>query len=450
MASSTEEIDLRSLLHPWTSIADHQKTGPLVMVGGEGARLRDNRGREYIDGLAGLWCVDIGYGNREVADAIARQARALPYYHSFFSMANEPSIALADRLQQLAPWPVARVFFGLSGSDANDTQFKLVWLYHRLRGQPGKRKIVARERAYHGVTIAAASATGLPSAHEAFGLPLDGFLHVRCPYPYREQKEGQSTAELVAELASELESAIVREGPETVGAFIAEPVIGAGGVIVPPEHYFPAIQEVLDRHDVLMIADEVICGFGRLGHPFGSTALGIRPDLVSVAKGLTSGYAPLSACLVTDRVWRVIEGDAEALGVFGHGFTYSGHPLSAATALANLDVMEREGLFARARELGAHLQSRLRELFGDHPRAGDVRGMGFIGAVELVRDRDTKQPFDAAEKVGARIWRRLLEKGVIVRAIGDALAFCPPYVIERDDLDAVLETTRETVDELTR
>ena len=449
MTPAMEEVDLRALLHPWTSIAEHNKLGPLVMREGHGARLRDNQGREYIDGLAGLWCVDIGYGRPEVADAVSRQARQLPYYHSFFSMANEPSIELADRLQQLAPWPVGRVFFGLSGSDANDTQFKLAWLYHKLRGKPEKRQIIAHTRGYHGVTIAAASASGLASAHDAFGLPLEGFLHVRPPYPYREQKPGQSEEAFVAELAAELEETIVRAGPERVAAFIAEPVLGAGGVIVPPRGYYPAVQAVLQRHDVLMIADEVICGFGRLGHPFGSQAVGIEPDLVTLAKGLTSGYAPLSACLLTPKVWDVLEADAEALGVFGHGFTYSGHPLCAAAGLANLDVMESEGLFERAAELGVRLQGRLHELFADHPHVGDVRGMGLIGAVELVRDRQTKESFAAEEKLGQRVFRRLLERGVIIRAIGDCLAFCPPYVIESAELDTVLDSTRAVLDELT-
>ncbi len=450
MSTPLEEMDLRSLFHPWTSISEHRKCGPLVMVEGRGARLKDSRGREYIDGLAGLWCVDIGYGRPEVADALARQARELPFYHSFFSMGNQPSIELADRLQQLAPWPVARVFFGLSGSDANDTQFKLAWMYHRHRGAPERRKIISHERGYHGATVAAASATGLASAHAAFGLPLNGFVHVRPPYPYREMKPGQSEAAFVAELAAELDATIVREGPETVAAFIAEPVLGAGGVIVPPAGYFPAIQAVLARHDVLMIADEVICGFGRLGRPFGSQALAIEPDLVTLAKGLTSGYAPLSACLITPKVWDVLERDADALGVFGHGFTYSGHPVCAAAGLANLDVMRNERLFERAEVLGAHMQTRLRELFADHPHVGDVRGMGLIGAVELVRDRHTKEAFAASEAVGPRIFRRLLERGVIIRAIGDCLAFCPPYVIEREELDTVLDRTREALDELTR
>jgi L-2,4-diaminobutyrate transaminase len=448
MNRSIEQADRESVFHPWTSIADHLARGPLVIVEGEGVRLRDNRGREYIDALAGLWCVDIGYGRRELAEAIAAQARRLPYYHSFFSMANEPSIELAERLKALAPWPVARVFFGLSGSDANDTQFKLVWLYQALRGKPGKRKILAHRRGYHGVTIAAASATGLASAHDHFGLPLEGFLHVRPPYPYAERKDGQSSAAFVAELAGELDATIRREGADTVGAFIAEPVMGAGGVVVPPPGYFPAVQEVLKRHDVLLIADEVICGFGRLGRPFGSQALDLEPDLITLAKGLTSAYAPLSACLVTERIWNVLESEAAALGVFGHGFTYSGHPLCAAAALANLEVLEREGLFERAVRLGGHLQARLQELFGDHPNVGEVRGMGLIGAIEITRDREARAPFDASEQVGSRIFRRLLEKGVIVRAIGDILAFCPPYVIEANEIDLVLERTCEAMDEI--
>jgi L-2,4-diaminobutyrate transaminase len=448
MATTLEELDQRSHLHPWTSIAYHTKHGPLVIESGEGARLRDTRGREYIDALAGLWCVDIGYGRREVADAIAAQARKLPYYHSFFSMANQPSIELADRLKEMTPWPVARVFFGLSGSDANDTQFKLVWLYNALRGMPAKRKIISRYGAYHGVTIAAASATGLPSAQKAFGLPLPGFLHARAPHPYREQAPGQSETDFVSALASELDAMILREGPETIGAFIAEPVMGAGGVIVPPAGYFPAIHEVLARHDVLMIAAEVICGFGRLGTPFGSPALGIEPDLISVAKGLTSGYAPLSGVLVTDKVWNVLDRQADTLGVLGHGYTYSGHPLSAAAGLANLEVMERDELFPRAARLGKRLQSRLRELFADHPQVGEVRGMGFVGAVELVRDRATKEGFPEDDKLGPRVFRRLLDKGVIIRAVGDVLCFCPPYVISEADLDAILDRTRETLDEL--
>ena len=446
--ASTEQLDRQSVLHPWTSIADFAKSGPLMIVRGEGARLWDKRGREYIDSLAGLWCVDIGYGRREVADAIAAQARRLPYYHQFFSMANEPSARLAARLIEMAPWPIARVFFGLSGSDANDSQFKIAWLYHALRGREGKRKIIAHRRGYHGITAAAASATGLPPAHARFGLPLPGFLHVRAPDPYREAEAGQSEAAFVAQLADELDATIRREGAETVAAMIAEPVLGAGGVVIPPRGYVRAIQEVLRRHDVLFIADEVIAGFGRLGRPFGGQVFGSEPDLVTLAKGLTSGYAPLSACLVSERVWSVLEAEAEAMQIFGHGFTYSGHPLCAAAALANLDVMEEEKLFARAAELGDYLGARLRALFEDHPHVGDVRSLGLFGGVELVADRATREPLAAELRVGPRVYRRCLEKGVIVRAIGDVVAFCPPYVIEREELDTVLEVCRESLDEV--
>ena len=448
MKMSPEQLDRQSVLHPWTSIAEHAKSGPLMITRGEGARLWDRNGREYIDGLAGLWCVDIGYGRREVADAIAAQARKLPYYHQFFSMANEPSATLAARLIEMAPWPIRRVFFGLSGSDANDSQFKIAWLYQSLRGKASKRKIIAHQRGYHGITTAAASATGLPPAHARFGLPLPGFLHVRTPYPYREAEVVPSQGSFVSQLAEELDGLIRREGADTVAAFIAEPVLGAGGVIVPPPDYYRAVQEVLRRHDVLFIADEVIAGFGRLGRPFGSQVFGIEPDLVTVAKGLTSGYAPLSACLVSERVWSVLEGEAEAMQIFGHGFTYSGHPLCTAAALANLDVMEGEKLFARAAEFGDYLAGRLDALFGDHPQVGEVRSLGLIGAVEVVEDRASGRSFAAERKVGPRVFRRCLEKGIIVRAIGDVVAFCPPYVIERDELDTVLEGCRESLDEI--
>ena len=449
MTDSLEATDLRSAFHPWTSIADHASRGPIVIESATGARVRDSHGREYVDGLAGLWCVDIGYGRQEVADAIAAQASKLPYYHSFFSMANAPTIELADRLKKMCSWPVARVFFGLSGSDANDTQFKLVWLFNWLRGKPEKRKIISRHHGYHGSTVAAASATGLPAAHDIFGLPLPGFLHVRAPYPYREMKPGQSEAEFVADLADELDATIEAEGPETVGAFIAEPVMGAGGVIVPPAGYFPAIQEVLRRHDVLLIADEVITGFGRLGRTWGCEALDIEPDLVSIAKGLTSGYAPLSGVLVGERVWDVLEQDAAAMGTFGHGYTYSGHPVSTAAALANLDVLEREGLFERAAKLGALMQRRMHEIFDDHPHVGDVRGMGFVGGIEFVRDRDTREPYPADDPMGVQVYRRMIEKGVLARAAGNVIAFCPAYVISENDLETVLLTAREALDELT-
>jgi L-2,4-diaminobutyrate transaminase len=448
VADTLEELDRKTHLHPFTSIAEHADRGPLVMREGRGVRLRDVRGREYLDAMAGLWCVNVGYGREELVEAIASQARQLAYYHSFFSMTTEPAVRLADRLLRLSPWPMSRVFFGLSGSDANDTQFKLVWLYQHLRGKPTKRKIIARHRGYHGVTVASGSATGLPLVHARMGLPIPGFLHVRAPHAYREAEPGVREEDFAATLASELDETIRREGADTVGAFIAEPVMGAGGVLVPPKTYFSAVQEVLRRHDVLFIADEVICGFGRLGRIFGSEVFGIEPDFITLAKGLTSGYVPLSACLISERVWSEIEKHAGDIGVFGHGFTYSAHPLAAAVALANLDVLEHDRLFERAEKVGAHLQKRLREELEGRPIVGEVRGLGMIAAVELVADPKTRRPFEPSRQAGVRVFRRLLERGVIARALGDSIALCPAYVIEVGDVDEVVGALGRAIDEI--
>ncbi len=449
MTQDLREMDLESLLHPYTNFADQAEHGSVIMKSAHGVRVQDIHGREYIDALAGLWCVDVGYGRQEIASAIADQAREMAFFHSFFAMANEPSIRLADRLKQMTPWPIARVFFGLSGSDANDTQIKLVWLYNNLRGRPKKTKMISRHMGYHGITLGASSLTGLPAVHAKMNLPLPGFLHVGMPHYYREADPGMSEAQFVNKLAAELEETIEREGPDTVAAFIAEPVMGAGGVIVPPEGYFPAMQEVLRRYDVLFIADEVICGFGRLGKPWGSQALGIEPDLVTIAKGLTSGYAPLSASLITEEIWSVIEEAGDEVPQFNHGQTYSGHPISTAAAHANLDLMEHEALFDRAAEMGVYLQERLRKEFADHPHVGEVRGLGMIAAIDVVTDRESRQPFDASRKLPLRLYRHLLSKGVIARAAGvSGIAVCPPYIIERDEIDLVVSAIRGTLDEV--
>lgn len=449
MSGGLEDLDRRTLIHPFTPVSDYSEHGPTVMRDGEGVWLRDIHGRSYLDAMAGLWCVNVGYGRSEVAEAIADQARRLAYYHTFFGMATEPSIRLAARLLDMVPWPMRRVFFGLSGSDANDTQFKLVWLYNHLRGRPQKRKIVARKRGYHGVTVAGSSATGLAPVHARLGLPLPGFVHVSAPHLYRGAAPGTSERDFVAGLADELDRTIREEGPDTVAAFIAEPVMAAGGVLVPPQEYFPAVQEVLRRHDVLFIADEVVCGFGRLGRTFGSEVFGIEPDLVTLAKGLTSGYAPLSAVLISERVWSGIEPHLGELGQIAHGYTYTAHPLGAAAALANLDVLEKEGLYARAAELGEYFQQQLRAKLGGHPHVGEVRGLGMIAGVELVADRATREPFDPSRRIGLRIFRRLLEEGVIVRAMGDSIGLCPPYVVDRDELDTIIDRLEAAVNVVT-
>ena len=438
---SLAELDQRSFLHPFTSLADHLESGPRVIVEGEGAWLRDLDGQRYFDAMAGLWCVDIGYGRPEVVEAIYQQARKLSYYHAFSSTATEPSIRLADRLTRLAPEGISKVFFGNSGSDANDTNVKLVWYYNNLRGKPDKVKIISRRNGYHGVTVAAASLTGLPLLHKAWHLPIPEVKHTACPDVYRGKPEDMSELDYSQQLAAELEALIEREGPDTVGAFIAEPVMGAGGVVVPPEGYFPAIQAVLDRHDVLMIADEVICGFGRLGYWFGSDRYGIRPDLMTIAKGLTSGYVPMSGSLIGEKVWQVIVDHSREVGPFGHGYTYTAHPLGAAAAMANLDIIEGEGLVDNARTVGAQFQRRMRDAIEDHPLVGHVRGEGLIMGIEVVADRASKQAFEPRHKVAARIVQCCLAEGLIVRSLpsGDVVALSPPLIVTPDDVELIVD-----------
>lgn len=449
MLSDLHGMDLASHLHPYTNFADLAVHGPTILRDGKGVRVRDSQGRSYIDAMSGLWCCDVGYGREEIAEAIARQAHELPFYHTFFGMTNEPVIRLADRLKQMVPWPIERVFFGLSGSDANDTQIKLIWLYNTLRGKPEKTKILSRKMGYHGVTLGASSLTGLPTVHAHMNLPLPGFLHLATPHYYRYATQGMSEAAFLATLVAELEETIGREGADTIAAFFAEPVMGAGGVLVPPAGYFPAMQKVLKQHDILFVADEVICGFGRLGRDWGSLALDIEPDLVTIAKGLTSGYAPLSAALISSRVWSVIAEHEDMLPQFNHGLTYSGHPLCAAAAHANLDIMEQEQLFARAADMGTYLQQTLREAFSDHPHVGEVRGLGMIAGIEVVTDRGSRGTFDPAFKLPMKLFRSLLNKGVIARTVGvSGIALCPPYIIERDEIDSAITAIRETIDDL--
>ncbi len=447
--AAVQEADRRAHLHPFTSAADHAEALPRVMVGGEGIRVRDSAGHEYVDAMAGLWCVNAGYGRSEIADAVAAQARRLPYYHTFSGMANEPSARLAERLVELAPGDMSKVFFGSSGSETNDTQVKVVRYYHNVLGQPRKKKIIARKGAYHGATLAGASMSGMAHMHRGFDLPLAGFLHVGSPHHYWQAPEGMSERDFSASLADELEQTILREGPDTVAAFIAEPIQGAAGVVVPPEGYFEAIVPVLRKYDVLFIADEVICGFGRLGRWWGSDYYGLEPDLVSTAKGLTSGYVPMSACLISSKVWEVLRQGSAEYGPFAHGYTYSGHPLAAAAALANIDFISAEGLVENAADVGSHLQASLRDEFADHPLVGEVRGVGLIAGVELVEDKAAKKPFELSRGVARRLHEILMDAGLICRPVFNTLTFSPPLVITRDDVDAVVSTFATGLDRLT-
>lgn len=447
---SIEAIDREYFFHPFTNMREHERLGPLTIASGRGTTLTDTHGREYLDAMAGLWCVNIGYGNEEMADTLAEQTRKLAYYHTFASMGNEPVAMLAQRLISMAPGTMSKAFFGNSGSDANDTQVKLVWYYNNVLGRPAKKKIISRNRGYHGVTVMSGSLCGLPGMHAGFDLPLPMVRFVRSPNALWERAEGQTDEAFSQSLADELEQLILAEGPETVAAFIAEPIQAAGGVIVPPASYFPAIQKVLRRYDVLLIADEVVCGFGRTGAMFGSDVFGMEPDLMTVAKGITSAYVPLSACLVSAPVWDVIASGSDTYGVFSHGYTYSAHPLAAAAAMKNLDIVERDGLPAQAKARGDYLHARLRASFSDHPLVADVRGYGLLGAVEFTASTSPLTAFDPIGSVAGAIVKRSRELGVITRALpnADTIAFSPPFVVTEAELDQMVALTRQALDEV--
>jgi len=442
------DIDRRYAFHPFTGLAEHEKSGPsAVMVRGEGVWLHDVKGRRYLDGMAGLWCVNVGYGRREIADAMRQQAATLPYCHAFSSLSSDVPTLLAERIINVAPVPMSKIFFGNSGSDANDTQVKLVWYYNNVRGKPLKKKIVARHRAYHGVTIMSGGMTGLNGIHAGFDLPLPFVKHTTAPHRLWEGF-GLGDAEFVDKLVSDLEQLIDKEGAETIGAMIVEPVMGAGGVIVPPAGYHKAIREVLDHHDILLIADEVICGFGRLGQMFGSQALDLQPDLITIAKGVTSAYFPLSGCLVSEKVWRTIVDGSKKYGVFGHGYTYSAHPIGAAVGMANLDIIDNDKLVDAAASQGAYMHEQLQAAFADHPMVGDIRGFGLIGAVELVSRRDRPKAFDPKLGIAGRVAKKAMQNGVITRArpSADTLAFSPPLVISRNEIDTLVAGVRDALD----
>ena len=435
-SGSVEAKDLEHLLHPTTNLKLHHQVGPAVHERAEGVYLWDNQGNQYIEGMAGLWCTALGYGEQELADVAAEQMRKLSYSQLFGGKTNEPSVLLAEKLKQMAPFQADRVFYGLSGSDANDTQIKLMWYYHNAIGRPEKKKIISRKRGYHGVTIASGSLTGLPHFHAHFDLPIPGVLHVDAPHYYRGAAPGETQAQFVERLVGQLRDLIQAEGADTIAAFIAEPVMGAGGVIVPPAGYYEAVQALLREHDIFFIDDEVICGFGRTGNAFGAQTMNIEPTTMSVAKALSSAYLPISAVLLPEFMYEPMVTLSGEVGTFGHGFTYSGHPVCAAVALRTLEIMEERELFAHAATVGEQMQARLRS-FGDHPLVGEVRGVGLIGAIELVEDKASGAPFSPSRGVGAHCAERCLAHGLIVRNLGDSVAFCPPLVISDRQIDEV-------------
>jgi 4-aminobutyrate--pyruvate transaminase len=430
--------DIAAHLHPFTNLAAHPQVDPLVMERGDGIYVEDDQGRRYLEAMSGLWCVSLGFSNARLAKAGSDALHTLPCYHTFNHRSNAAAIALAEKLLSMAPVPMSKVFFANSGSEANDTAVKLVWYYHNAIGKPGKKKIIARRNAYHGVTVAAASLSGLVPNHRDFDLPIDRVLHVDCPHHYRYAEPGETEEAFAMRLADALEQRILAEGPDTVGAFIAEPVMGAGGVLVPPATYFEKVQAVLRKYEVLLIADEVICGFCRTGEMFGSTTFGLRPDILTAAKALSSGYVPISAVMVSEQVHAAVAANSGKIGTFGHGFTYSGHPVTAAVALETLRIYEDEQVLAHVQAVAPQFQAGLRRYAG-HPHVGEVRGVGLIGALELAADPAKRMPFDAAMKAGARLAELALQEGLIVRAMGDAVAFCPPLIITPAQIDEMFE-----------
>jgi L-2,4-diaminobutyrate transaminase len=434
--------DREAFFHPSTHLAQHARgeTPSRIITGGKGVFIEDRDGRKLLDAFAGLYCVNVGYGRTEIAEAIAAQAREIAYYHAYVGHGTEASITLAHMILERAPKGMSKVYFGLGGSDANETNVKLVWYYNNILGRPEKKKIISRWRGYHGSGLMTGSLTGLKLFHQKFDLPLAQVLHTEAPYYFRRQDLAQSEEDFVAHCAAELEALIEREGADTIAAFIGEPALGTGGLVPPPKGYWEAIQPILARHDILLIADEVVSGFGRLGSMFGSEHYGIRPDIITIAKGLTSAYAPLSGSIVGDKVWKVLERGTDETGVIGHGWTYSAHPIGAAAGIANLNLVDELGLVANAGETGAYFKAALTEALGDHPHVGDIRGEGLLCAVEFVAERDGRKYFDAGDKVAARITSALLAEGVIARAMpeGDIIGFAPPLCISRAETDQVV------------
>jgi len=445
--NSIEARDVATLVHMQTNLRKHQQDGPHVIMRGQGCRVFDDTGRDYIDAVAGLWCASLGFGSERLAQVAAEQMRKLGYYHLYRHRSNEPAIELAETLLKIAPVPMARVVFQCSGSEANDTAVKLAWYYWNSLGQPQRQKIIARRMAYHGSTCAAVSLSGKPDMHAEFGLPFAPFKHTEFPHYYRRHEPGETEEQFSARMAQALEALIQAEGPQTIAAFFAEPVMGAGGAIVPPAGYFEKVQAVLRKYDILFAADEVICGFARTGKMWGSQTYGIRPDMVTSAKALSAAMQPISAVLINQLIHEAMLAQSDKYGNFAHGFTYAGHPVTAAVALEVQKIYAEIDIVARATRLGPVLQAELGRL-REHPIVGDVRGEGLILGMELMRDGEKRIPFDSALNVGARMDTASKRHGLILRVVGDRLVFAPPLVIEAEEIEEISERLERALDDV--
>ena len=444
--SNTQARDMASLLHPFTNLTTLRQTGPLVIERGAGVFVYGSDGKDYLEAMGGLWCTALGWGEEELIEAAAEQMRKLSFAHIFGGKSHEPGIALAEKLKEMAPFPVGKVFFANSGSEANDSQIKLMWYASNARGQKTRKKIIARNRAYHGVTLASASLTGLDAFHKSFDLPFDFTVRVDCPHYYRGAAPGESEEQYSARLAADLEAAILREGPDTVAAMFVEAVMGAGGAMVPPRGYFEAITPVLDKYGIYLVDDEVICGFGRTGNAFGCQTYNYQPDSMSLAKALSSAYLPISAVLLSPELVDIIEEEATRIGGLWHAFTYSAHPVAAAVAVKTLEIYQRRDTFGHVRKVAPVFQARLKAL-AEHPLVGEANGVGLIGGIEMVADKKTKRNFEATKGVGTKCGQFCQDEGVIVRPlINDRIALCPPLVITEAEINELFDRLTRGLD----
>jgi len=445
LPNSPHARDVASIVHSQTNLRKHLEAGPTIITGGDGVYVTDDDGNRLIEGVAGLWCASLGFGVERLARVAYESMKSLGYYHTYRHNSNEAVIELADHLLSIAPVPMSKVLFQCSGSEANDTAIKLVWYYHNAIGRPEKRKIIARKRGYHGNTAAAVSLSGKPDMHQDFNLPFEPFRHTEFPYYYLEHEDGESEEAFAARMAASLEALILEEGPETVAAFFAEPIMGAGGGVVPPATYYAKVQAVLEKYEVLFIADEVICGFARTGEMWGCQTMGLKPDMISCAKQLSAGFQPISALLINDKIFQAMLTESDKVGSFAHGYTYAGHPVAAAVAMEVQRIYQEMDVVARVKRVGDHLSRRLDGLRG-HPLIGHVDGRGLLWGLQVVRDRATRALFDPAVAIGQTIGDRTREHGAIVRIIGDRIVLAPPLVITEDEIDALVGALEKGVD----
>ncbi len=445
-ALAQKNVDV--VLHPASSISLLEEQGPHMITRAKGCDIYDHEGNQFLDAMAGLWCVNVGYGRAELAQIVKEATEQLAYYPTFANASNPWQVALAEKILSHAPPSLSKVFYGSSGSDANDTLIKIAWHYHTLRGKPKKIKVIARENAYHGTSISTASLTGLPSFHREYPIPLDFVVRTQYPHYYSRGYENESEEAFCDRLIDDVEQIIAREGADKIAMFFAEPIMAAGGIIEPPANYYPRLRTLLEQHDILFVADEVVCGFGRLGDWFGSLVFDMQPDMLSAAKGLSSGYFPMSISMISEDIWKTLREGSQKLGGFFHGYTYSGHPVGAAVSLANIELIEHENLVGRAQDNGAFLHRLLHTTFADHPKVGEIRGQGLLAGIQLVSDKATRTLPDVNEKLPAKVAAECKKRGVIVRPLPGVgtVALSPPLIISRTELERVVSVLKQSID----